>query len=95
MQIVLNRNYVTVILFALCPWRKPMGYSTEFKLRVLKHARMGISPILVVAHLKRVPKQTIYRWMELERKFGKNGLENRSPGAKPQQINVTFEKFIL
>ncbi len=72
-----------------------MGYSTEFKLRVLKHARMGISPIETVARLKRVPKQTLYRWREIERKFGKNGLENRKPGAKSQQINGIFEKVIL
>ena len=72
-----------------------MGYSTEFKLRVLKHARMGISPIETVARLKKVPKQTIYRWMKLEGQFGKTGLENRKPGAKQEQINVTFETVIL
>jgi putative transposase len=72
-----------------------MGYSTKFKLRVLKHARMGSSSIETVARLKKVPKQTIYRWMRLEQQFGPTGLENREPGTKPEQINVTFETVIL
>ena len=72
-----------------------MAYSTKFKLRVLKHARMGISPIQNVARLKRIPKQTLYRWKRLEQQFGTSGLENTKPGAKPQHINVTFETLIL
>jgi len=72
-----------------------MAYSTKFKLRVLKHARMGISPIQNVAKLKRIPKQTLYRWKRLEQQFGLSGLENGKPGAKPQRINVTFETLVL
>ena len=72
-----------------------MVYSTKFKLRVLKHARMDISPIQTIAQLKKIPKQTLYRWMKIEQQFGQVGLENRKPGARPQQINVTFETLIL
>lgn len=72
-----------------------MGYSTKFKLRVIKHARMGVSPIETVARLKRVPKQTIYRWMNIHRKYGDSGLENRRPGAKQETINPSFVAMIL
>ncbi len=72
-----------------------MEYSKEFKLRVLKHVRLGISPIETVAHLKRVPKQTIYRWIKLHKKYGNDGLENRQPGAKQEIINASFETMIL
>jgi len=70
-------------------------YSEEFKVRVRIHARRGISPIETVARLKRVPKQTSDQRMKLEFRFGKTGLENRKPEAKPEQINVTFENFVI
>lgn len=72
-----------------------MAYSLAFKVRVLRHARMGVSPIVDVAKLKKIPKQTLYRWKKIEQLFGKIALENKKPGAKQLQINVTFEKIIL
>jgi len=72
-----------------------MGYSLRFKLKVLKHVNLGITPIEVIAKIRRIPKQTIYRWINISKRFDKEGLVNRRPGAKKSQINVTFEKLVL
>src|SRR3989344_2590471 len=72
-----------------------MTYTKTFKLRVIKHAQLGLSSIKVVAELKKVPKQTVYRWINIYKMFGEAGLENKKPGAKEIQINLKFEQFIL
>jgi putative transposase len=72
-----------------------MAYSKRFKLRVLKHASMRESRIERVAKIKKVPKQTIYRWKKLFTKYGEVGLENKKPGAKKERINETFERLVL
>ena len=72
-----------------------MAYSKKFKLKVLKHVKLGITPIEYIAKIRKIPKQTIYRWIKQFKQFGINGLENKKPGAKKQRINVTFEKLIL
>ena len=72
-----------------------MAYSTEFKKRILKHVKLGLGPVSNVSKIRHVPRQTIYRWKKKQKIFGDNGLENRKPGAKPQQINETFEKLVL
>lgn len=56
---------------------------------------MGITPIEVIAKIRKVPKQTIYRWLNKYMKYGEVGLQNRKSGAKKRKINVTFEKLIL
>ena len=53
-----------------------MAYSKEFKLRAIKHVRMTLSSIPVVAELKKIPKQTLYRWIRKFKRFGEAGLEN-------------------
>ncbi len=72
-----------------------MAYSKNFKLRVLKHVKLGLGGVESVARLKHLPKQTIYRWITLFRKHGEAGLENKTPGAKETHTNETFEKLIL
>jgi len=67
-----------------------MAYTTTVKKRVLKRVKMGLAPIEHIARLRKIPKQTIYRWLRLYDHFGEVGLENRKPGAKPWQINATF-----
>jgi putative transposase len=71
-----------------------MAYSKEVKKRVLKHVGIA-SSVSVVAQLKRVPRQTIYRWKRLCKLYGDAGLENRNPGAKPEHINETFQKMVI
>lgn len=72
-----------------------MAYSTNFKHRIIKHVRLGITPISVISKSRKIPKQTIYRWINKFHKYGEVGLENRKPGAKENQINEIFEKRIL
>lgn len=72
-----------------------MSYSKEFKLRCIKHVEIGISSIPVVAEVKRIPKQTLYRWIKDYFKFGEFALENKKPGAPPLEINEKFEQLIL
>jgi transposase-like protein len=60
-----------------------MAYTKAFKLRAIKHAEMSISTVPIVAELKKIPKQTLYRWIKNYRMFGENSLENRNPGTKP------------
>lgn len=72
-----------------------MTYTKDFKLRAIKHVGLGLSSIPVVAEVKKIPKQTLYRWLWEYRRFGKAGLENRKSGAKETQINPAFEVLIL
>lgn len=72
-----------------------MAYSKKFKLKVLKHTNMGITPIGWISQIRKVPKQTIYRWQRKYKMYSESGLENRKSGAKKTRINVTFEKLVL
>ena len=72
-----------------------MSYSKEFKLKCIKHAEMNISSIPVVAELKKVDKKSLYTWIKDYHKFGEVALENKNPGAKPMEINSSFEQKIL
>ena len=72
-----------------------MAYTKEFKLRCIKHVGLNISSISEVADIKRIPKQTLSRWVRQYRRFGEEGLENNKPGARERQINPLFERIIL
>lgn len=72
-----------------------MAYSKYFKLRCVKHFELGFSSISGVARIKKIPKQTLARWIIMHRKFGEKGLENKKPGAKEIKINSVFESLIL
>lgn len=72
-----------------------MAYSKEFKIRCVKHFALGHCSISDVAELKRIPKQTLARWLRIHKRFGEIGLDNRKPGAKATEVNPNFEKLIL
>ena len=72
-----------------------MAYSKKFKLKAIKHAEMNISSVSVVAELKKIPKQTLYRWIKRFKRFGEISLENKTPGTKPMQMNKKFEALVL
>jgi putative transposase len=72
-----------------------MAYSIEFKLRSIKHVSMSCTSISDVAKVKRIPKQTLARWIRDYRQFGEVGLENQKPGAKATKINEAFEKLVI
>jgi putative transposase len=72
-----------------------MGYSLKTKLKVLKHVDLGITPIEQIVKIRKIPKQTIYRWLALRKRYGISILQNRTPGAKAIALNEDFEKLIL
>lgn len=72
-----------------------MAYPREFKLRCVKHAKMGLSSVEVVAELKKVSYKSLYHWIEMYDRFGESALENKRPGARERKINPQFEKIIL
>jgi putative transposase len=72
-----------------------MAYDKEFKLRCIKHSGLNISSISEVADIKRIPKQTLSRWIRQYKRFGEKGLENNKSGVKERQINPFFERIIL
>ena len=72
-----------------------VAYSKEFKKRCVRHFALGYSSISGVAMLKKIPKQTLARWIRNYSKFGESGLENNKPGAKKIEINKRFESEIL
>lgn len=72
-----------------------MAYSKEFKLKCIKHTKIGMSSIPEVAILKRVNKQSLYSWIDIYNRLGEEGLENKRPGAKEKEINPKFEQFVL
>lgn len=71
-----------------------MAYSKEFKHRIVKHVKLGISLISQIAQIRRVPRQTIYRWLKRYRMHDLTGLENRAPGAKETKISYSFERMV-
>ena len=72
-----------------------MAYSKTFKLKAIKHSEMNISSIPVVAEIKKIPKQTLYRWIRNYKIFGENSLENKKPGTKLMLISEKFEALVL
>lgn len=72
-----------------------MAYSKKFKLGVIKHVNMGITPIEWVSKIRKVPKQTIYRWLKLYNRYGKKALKNRKPGAQKLEMNPRFKQLTL
>ena len=45
--------------------------------------------------MRKIPKQTIYRWLARRKQYGEAALENRAPGAKALEMNEAFEKLIV
>jgi putative transposase len=72
-----------------------MAYSFEFKLKVVKHWKRSITPVSQMEIIRKVPRQTIYRWINIYKRYGAQGLENKKPGAKKQQINLKFKQRII
>ena len=72
-----------------------MGYSKEFKLRCIKHAKMEFHSVEIAAELKKVSYKSLYRWIELYERYGESALENKNPGVSSTKINNKFEELVL
>lgn len=71
-----------------------MAYTLRKKVWCVKQALEGITPISEISHYRRVPRRTLYRWIERYNKYGKSGLENKRPGRKPDTVNPRFREFV-
>ena len=72
-----------------------MAYSLKFKLKIIKHVNLSITPIEHIALIRDVPKRTIYRWIKTHKRYGVEGLQGRSPGIRGIELNVEFQMFVL
>jgi putative transposase len=72
-----------------------MSYSVKKKLWCVRQAQLGVTPITAISRFRRVPRRTLYRWIERYEEYGIAGLDNKLPGAKPVHINVSFQRLVL
>jgi len=72
-----------------------MAYNKEFKLKCIRHFNLTTSSITEVAKIRKIPKQTLARWIRAKKRFGEQILENKKPGAKEREINPKFEQLII
>ena len=72
-----------------------MAYSFKYKIKVIKHWKRSITPISQMEIIRKVPRQTIYRWINIYKKYGAQALENKKPGAKKQELNPKFKQLII
>jgi putative transposase len=71
-----------------------MAYTIRKKRHLVKQALLGITTIAEICRNRRVPRRTLYRWIERYKKFSWKGLENRKIGRKPDAINPKFEIIV-
>ena len=71
-----------------------MAYTLRKKRHCIRQVIQKITPISEICRNRKVPRRTLYRWLEKYKKFGWNGLENRQIGRKPEKINPKFEIII-
>ena len=72
-----------------------MAYSKEAKLRIVKYINKNFMSINEFSEIKKIPKQTIYRWIRDYKMHGEVALENKKPGKKVTKINDNFERLVL
>ncbi|MBU0471987.1 MAG: DDE-type integrase/transposase/recombinase [Nanoarchaeota archaeon] len=72
-----------------------MAYSFKKKRYCVRQAMLGITPIRELCRNRKVPKTTLYRWIEDYKKDGWKALENKSSGAPELEINPQFEELVV
>lgn len=72
-----------------------MAYNKETKLRIIKYLQRSFMSAGDFAEIKKIPKQTIYRWIRNYNLYGEVSLENKKPGKRVTEINENFEKLVL
>ena len=72
-----------------------MKYTFKRKLWCVKQMNKGITPVSDISKFRKIPRKTLYRWLNSYKEFGENGLKNKPRGAKPIEINSKFEKFVV
>lgn len=73
-----------------------MTYSFRKKRYCVRQALLGITPISEIARNRKVPRMTLYRWINDYKQGGWNALKNtKSPGAPETKINKQFELLVV
>lgn len=72
-----------------------MKYDKKVRLDYIECCRLKDSSIGKIAKAKKIPRQTLTRWLKNFRKYGEKGLENKKSGVKEISIDLEVEKLIL
>lgn len=78
----------------VCERGMTMTHSFKLKKWCVKQILAKITPISEIARNRKVPRRTLYRWLERYKRYGDKGLENKNPGRKPEEINKSFEELV-
>ena len=71
-----------------------MGYSQKKKKYCVRQALKGLTPISEISRNRKIPRRTLYRWINRYKQYGVTGLENKQPGAKETTFNKKCENII-
>jgi putative transposase len=69
-------------------------YTLKKKIYCVKQAQLGLTPISEICRNRRVPRRTLYRWIDYYISKGEQGLIERKRGVEQVQINPEFENLI-
>jgi transposase len=72
-----------------------VSYTLKKKVYCVKQARSGLSSISDIGRNRRVPRRTIYRWIEKYASSGTEGLIDKKRGVESIIINPEFENQIV
>ena len=72
-----------------------MAYSIKKKRYCVRQALLGITPVTEIARNRKVPRKTLYRWIDAYKQGGWSALENKDIGAPKLDINPQFEELVV
>ena len=72
-----------------------MAHSVKKKLWCVKQVQLGQTHLALIAKNRRVPRRTLYRWIQRYEQYGAAGLENRAPGRRPDVVTPAFEDLVV
>jgi len=72
-----------------------MGKHTlKKKVYCVKQALLGLTPISEIARNRRIPRRTLYRWINTYKISGQEGLIEKKRGIEKTLINPQFEQIV-
>jgi len=72
-----------------------MAHSVRKKLWCVKQALAGLTPLALIARNRRVPRRSLYRWIQRYERYGAAGLENKKPGRHAEGTSAAFEAIVI
>ena len=71
-----------------------MAYTLRKKRYCVKQALLGLTLISEICGYRKVPRRTLYRWIDRYKRYGDSGLENKRSGIEGTTINHNCELMI-